>query len=162
MRPLISLLAAAFTVWLSVVTAAPSPCPSDRSLLGYSNWYTLETDVQTGSGTNYIICPGSTFDLSDSSAPGWDAEHFIYVQGPDSPLTIQCGADGKRENNCVVKGGVHHLEFGEGARDVLVKGLTFQDATEGSIMVYCALQYSKCEVEATFEDCLWSVSKTRN
>jgi len=138
--------------------AAPSPCPSDTSIIGYSNWYALEHDVQAGDGVDQtlIVCPGSFFDLNDETVDGWDLSTWIAINGDSSPVTIQCGLDGAMENDCVIWGGLHHFALYEKASGVVFKGLTFQRAAQTSIISNCKCETWGCsDIDATFVDCLW-------
>lgn len=132
---------------------APSPCPSDASVIGYSDWITLKHDIEKGSGGTYTLCPQTKFDAT-SQHPDADFKHIslessVAVNG----IAIQCGKFGNVENNCVIKGGQYHFKVGGGGwdNDVTMNGLTFRESYFCSIHV--GYLFNK---KLTFNDCLWT------
>eukprot|EP00978_Attheya_sp_CCMP212_P011570 scaffold28626_cov58-Attheya_sp.AAC.2 len=126
---------------LTSALAAPSPCPTDQSIIGYSDWATLKADVTNyANGNTYVVCPDSYFTLSyEPNNPGLYIRHFR-----DNPqLNIWCA-----NTNCVVDGGHHHIWFNQvGVANI--KGFTFLNSDRGSTFLGTG------NGPVTFEDCIW-------
>lgn len=126
----------------------------------YKDWNQLKTHLEQGKVQTVVsLCPNTTFHLDEMQN-----DHWIYIdsstlstrnlqkrrqQQQEQPLVIQCGSQGNVEDHCVVDGGVHHFWMERGAQNIVLKGLTFQNAKHGSIWHAC------CNVQVRYEDCLW-------
>jgi hypothetical protein len=64
-------------------------------------------------------------------------------------LTVQC-------EGCTISGGDSHISFGSSAKNVVIRGITFQSSLRSSIL----LQQNGAEV--TFQDCTWLVRHIDN
>ena len=81
----------------------------------------------------FTICPG-TFMKAGSYPLIIDTES----------LTLQC-------EGCTIDGGDSHISFGSSAKNVVIRGITFQNSLRSSILL------QQNGAEATFEDCTWFV-----
>ena len=106
----------------------------------------------------YILCPGTTFNMGTLDQDGTisEGEPFIMLR-PN--VIYQCGADGSKQNNCILKGGDFAVTsyYGvfegiyETVENVEIKGLTFQ-----SQKLFVAVLEAAGDVE--FNDCVFKVS----
>jgi len=120
-----------------------------------------------------IICPHTKIRIGRSNNPS--VGDFSIVEG-DHPLvairpnvTIQCGPDGKRSNNCVLEGGIlqvstmfeqYHPMYGTISATPSVDGLTIRGFTFGDVLRGSG-QFGGISVafshpgRALMEDCVW-------
>jgi hypothetical protein len=144
----------------TTLTPIPAPVP-DRPCytdlveiadkLKLKNPFTLET---------YIFCPGTFFQMgtvdptTDEVLNGYRA---IFTR---SNSIFQCGEDGKSSNNCTIYGGEYHVFHElpsynrESKVNVVMKGLTFVNATGGSVVL-------AAPGDITFIDCIFRVSSLK-
>uniref|UniRef100_A0A7S1ZVD3 Uncharacterized protein n=1 Tax=Trieres chinensis TaxID=1514140 RepID=A0A7S1ZVD3_TRICV len=153
------------------VYVGPMPCPSDGSVLGYTNTTILTFDMlsllsdlatradSSGEGRErsfsdrtFVLCPHTVFDmgtdLTESDPP---------LMLPIIPLlrgaVFRCGADGDPNDKCVLRGGFHHALFEDdlAALDgVVFMGLTFEDSLSISVVAW-----GHPRSEVGFVDCVW-------
>jgi hypothetical protein len=119
----------------------------------------------------YIICPDTAFSIGVLKDPA--NNNFSIVDG-DYPLvavrenvTIQCGIDGRRENNCVLNGGQIHvltsqqlpspddgswLYIETPVHNFTIRGITF---TGRLINDGVSVLLSHPAKNVLFQDCLW-------
>jgi hypothetical protein len=102
----------------------------------------------------YKLCPNTVFEMGYN-----DASNVCCLDGfapiyPRRLMTVQCGDDGSSANNCTLRGGTSQLNFSPQASelktDVIVKGLTFEDALGASIFILGT-------GGITFDDCIIKV-----
>ena len=115
----------------------------------YKDWNQLKVDIEQGvvdSAGVLELCPNTTFHLDEKQN-----DHWITLRGPQSnDLVIQCGPQGHSRDNCVLDGGIHHFWMDHELRNILIRGVTFQNAKHGSIWHAC------CGVQnVNYEDCIW-------
>ena len=141
----ILLLVAASTL-LQVCRAAPSPCPNDPNIEGYTSLATLNSDIGSGGpGMTYTLCPDTSFETNCAD----DADLFLT----QSNVTVKCGDDGSSSNACVITGGNCPLvRVGESLEGVVVQGVTIvggeEEKTSNSVIILGGV---------LFEDCIWEV-----
>lgn len=92
------------------------------------------------------ICPLTVFDLND--------QNLLHLLVERSDITISCGRDGSRQNDCRFTGGDKQVEIVGNVTNVILKGLTFVGATKSSVMIEGS---SPLSVE--FFDCAWEETK---
>jgi hypothetical protein len=141
----------------------PSLCPDGNSY-GFQDWYTLRAAVQEA---NYLaaerfmkwneyfathlvtsfedeslyyehdvifrICPQSVLKSTSQ-------RHSIIINSEN--IVLEC-------DGCIIDVRGTHFAFGSNAKNVLVRGITFESATSSS------LTFFHDGAEATFEDCTW-------
>ena len=133
----------------------------------YNDWGKLKADLEQGtvlaSGDIIVvqICPNTTFYLDEKQNDHWiylmnndnyqSSQQQMHNNNKSNPLLIlQCGAKGRLDDNCVIHGGLHHFWIQQGAQNIVMRGLTLENAKHGSIWHAC------CDnVQAKYEDCLW-------
>lgn len=164
---------------------APTESPSYNYSCFSSTKDLLEAQIQDYRAANstadvYIICPNTTITIGVLENPAAGENDFVNGDYPlwvlDSDTTIQCGLDGRVENNCVLDGGFvqflvqtaipvsgtnanQFLEFVEAdivLDNVTVRGITFTGMIGavgpydgGSVMV-------SQSGHITFVDCWWT------
>jgi len=114
----------------------------------------LERGVQDTSITRrYVLCPGTTFDLGVWTDEGkiQDGQPFIALR-PN--VIYQCGSDGSRMNDCILKGGDFGLASYDGVYDgihetvegVEIQGLTFESQNLFSVLLKSAgdIKFTSC------------------
>jgi len=145
---MINMLIQIIAIAMSVGTghAAPTKCPKDNSILGYSSWTKLKADVLNPTRSVFTICPGTTFHLD----PNANNPALILNHDKSMAITIQCGPDGKSSDSCVVDGGHHHVWIDQ-TGDTTFMGLTFTNADRGSVWT------GQNQDQVHFEDCVWKV-----
>lgn len=145
-----------------------SPAPStimmrDDCIADLGDIYAIERDIQdTSVKRKYVLCPGRTFQMGVWTETGEikDGEPFLALR-PN--VVYQCGEDGSRFNNCVLKGGDFGLASYYGAFEgiyeavpgVEVQGLTFQSQNVFSVLLQAA-------GDITFTDCAFKVSSLKD
>ena len=92
-------------------------------------------------GQTFIICPNSVFNLTDVG---------VSLLILENNVTIQCGDNGLRENNCVLWGGNDQITI-EGDETYLL-GLTLIASNRVSVL-------SKSSGKVYTKDCEWSMHK---
>ena len=106
----------------------------------------------------YILCPNNiyqigtfdptTFKIENGSQPIYTRSNSIY----------QCGEDGKASNNCIITGGEYqvfheYISYGrENKVNVVMKGLTFEDANGGGLII-------GAPGDISFVNCVFRVSQ---
>jgi hypothetical protein len=97
----------------SVLTSSASSSTSTTTItkMGYSTYnhllfdlISLSNDFQSGQSIpeerlTFTLCPNKVIDLDDSTLP----LGYLPIDVPRT--TIQCGGDGSRSNNCIIRGG---------------------------------------------------------
>ena len=90
----------------------------------------------------------TTFKIENGFEPFYTRSNSIY----------QCGEDGKASNNCIITGGGYHVNhlyvsYGrENKVNVVMKGLTFEDANDGGLII-------AAPGDISFVDCVFRVSQ---
>lgn len=139
-------------------TIAPIPAPVPFRPC-YSNLTEIENLVSLKSPftvETFILCPDTTYTMGS-----FDPITNVNVDGWKPIFTransiFQCGEDGKSSNNCVISGGnfqmMHEvITFNWESKDnVVVKGITFEDATSGGVLLAAS-------GDITFIDCIFRV-----
>jgi hypothetical protein len=108
--------------------------------------YEMEMNVEdTSVKRKYVLCPGRTFRMGVWSEDGKikDGEPFLALR-PNA--VYQCGEDGSRTNNCILKGGDFGLAsyYGilpgiyETVEGVEIRGLTFESQRMFSVLLQAA------------------------
>ncbi len=132
------------------------------------------------STATYIICPNTEIKVGTFKNPATD--DYRYVDG-DYPImvvrenvTIQCGIDGRRENNCVVDGGFMHvltlqiIAMPDGTThhvnrtndNLMVRGITFT-GTPLNVGPFRGISVSLGHPgrNMRFQDCMWKDMTTQ-
>jgi hypothetical protein len=121
---------------------------------------TLEATTAADERKVYTLCPNTVFELGPSTVPG-----KLSPLVARSNTLFQCGADGSSANNCVLSGGESQFwstdtvfdndgdESSAATTNVVVQGITFQDAQHVAILLETA-------GDVTFIDCIIRVSTT--
>lgn len=135
------------------------PCPSDPSLIGYSNLTAMNEDtlahfqesLQFGRPDikyKYIICPQATYEIENIAQ--------TIIPSTDE-TTFSCGEDGSIKNNCLITGGQFQVYFLDllALENILFKGFKFKNAQFSS--VYGDAHPSS---SVTFRDCHWKSMDT--
>jgi len=101
----------------------------------------------------YVLCPGTTFDIGIWTEEGEikNGQPFLALR-PN--VIYQCGHDGSRSNNCILKGGdfglASYYEVYDGIHEavpgVQIQGLTFESQNMFSVIL-------KSAGDITFTDC---------
>ena len=143
----------------AALTSAPIPAPVPIRPC-YSNLTEIQDLVSLKSPfvvETFILCPdtiyvmGSFDPIGEVQIEGWDP---IFTRANS---IFQCGDDGKSSNNCVITGGdiqiLHEVvTYNKESKDnVVVKGITFEDATVAGIMLAAS-------GEISLIDCIFRVS----
>jgi len=129
--------------------AIPSPAPSDKRgdcFQDLGKIQALERGVKDTSVTRmYILCPDKTFDMGVWTEEGEikDGQPFLALR-PN--VIYQCGHDGSRTNNCILKGGdfgvASYYEVYNGIHEAVpgveIKGLTFESQNLFSVILKSA------------------------
>ena len=118
--------------------------------MGYSDWKTLKSDIESGSGGTYTLCPRTELDATDQDPLA--AYPHIYLDDSTTlqGLTIQCGSVGSVIDNCVIKGGEYQFKIGGWANNIEMNGITFQES------YFCSIHVGYLFKEAlSFNDCTW-------
>ena len=123
----------------------------------------------------YIICPGTVIDMGTYVDP---STNDLSLIGGDMPLmvlrpnvTIQCGLDGNRSNNCTLDGGYVQAVFqsflsteeldiyyivDEPIDNMVIRGITFTGKIENAgPFPGVSVIFSHPALNAVFEDCHW-------
>ena len=153
----------------SVAPTFPYPC------------YTSTLDILQAQRTTegnlvpYIICPDTTIHVGTFKNPV--VNDFRFVDG-DYPImvirenvTIQCGLNGRQENNCAIESGFMHvlimqriplpdgsiLSVKNGIDNLLVRGITFT-GTPDNVGPFNgnSVSIGHPGKNLRFEDCLWT------
>ena len=104
----------------------------------------------------YVLCPGTTFDMGTwTEGEIKDGQPFLALR-PN--VVYQCGHDGSRMNNCILKGGdfglASYYEVFDGIYETVpgveVRGLTFQSQKLFSVIL-------KSAGDITFTGCAFKV-----
>ena len=129
---------------------------------------TVDEDSNT-----FIICPNTVISIGTAEDPA--AENYNFIGG-DFPLsivrenvTIQCGLDGSRNNNCVLDGGFiqvlllgklvgpdGYLDYTGSIDHLVIRGLTFTGRiTNSGPFPGNSVVVSNSGKDVRFEDCVW-------
>lgn len=146
----LKLLITALAGSMSLVVSQPVytgrvPCPSNSSIIGYTNTTKLNDDIvadmkyifeggEEPDYFHYVLCPDTEFVI---------AQHIGEKEAiGDSPIIpglansfFTCGEDGNADNNCVVTGGDFHFYFPDFviADEVYIMGVTFANVNGASV-----------------------------
>ena len=166
------------------VIASPAPAPSFSYPCFTSTWDILQAQRDRNSTSAdrgideedevYTICPNTTIQIGFFRNPA--ANDYSFVSG-DFPLwiirpnvTVQCGIDGKRENNCTFYGGFIQIlvqprvptpdggfDFFQPIDNLKVQGITFSgQVVDTSPFSGLSVQMSNPGKNIRFENCLWT------
>jgi hypothetical protein len=137
----------------SLFPTAPtiSPAPStvmmrDDCFADLGDIYALERDVEdTSVKRKYVLCPGRTFQMGVWTDDGEikDGEPFLALR-PN--VVYQCGQDGSRFNNCILRGGdfgvASYYGLFEGIYETVpgveIHGVTFESQNLFSVLLQAA------------------------
>jgi hypothetical protein len=151
----------------SFTPTGPTISPAPTSIMEREDCYAslkeiheIEREVKdTSAKRKYILCPGRTFHMGVWTEDGRikDGEPFIALR-PNA--VYQCGEDGSRQNNCVLRGGDFGLAsyygvFGglyESVEGVEIRGLTFESQNMFSVLL-------KAAGDISFIGCAFKVSQ---
>jgi hypothetical protein len=123
-------------------SAAPSfGCFEDWGRLSLA---ILRTCIE-GQGGEFVLCPGTLFDVDEFPDP---LVSPIVIHSSD--VTVKCGDDGMRSNDCVVSGGVTQFKIGSMVMGIEFIGVTFEKSR--GISIYAA---ATPDSSALFIDCEW-------
>jgi hypothetical protein len=141
-----------------------SPQPTDVTMRGdcfsdLRDIQMMERGVEdTSVARLYILCPGRTYQMGVWTEEGEikDGQPFLALR-PN--VIYQCGQDGSRTDNCVLKGGdfglASYYEMIEGISETVpgveVRGLTFESQNLFSVLL-------KSAGDITFIGCAFKVS----
>lgn len=155
----------------SAQTLAPTPAPDHPCVANlpdetptcwdsmddlWCNEWVVEQDYSTT--RTYYLCPG-TYTIGQASTddardPWFGGERSLLLT-PN--IEIICGNDGVPSNDCVVSGGLFHMQgyTGGGIGENLIQGITFQSALLFNVGVLGAATQS-----ITFKECNFIVRMT--
>ncbi len=102
--------------------------------------------VNSTVGATLVVCPKTLFNLTNFQQKG---------QAPlilrSSILSLQCGSDGSRSNECVFEGGQSQITLEEKRSQVSIQGMTFRGATKVAVVVKGTppflVEFSDCAFE---------------
>jgi hypothetical protein len=147
-------------------TISPSPTyyetPKPGCFDDLTDIYELERDLDdTSLHRKYILCPGTTFNMGvlNDDLKIIDGQTFLMLR-PN--VIYQCGEDGSRLNDCILKGGDFALAsyYGvfegiyETVENVQIKGLSFHSQN-----MFAAVMEAAGDI--AFIDCAFRVSGTK-
>ena len=165
---------------LSQPKILPSPCRSDNGkTIGFDNWDKLSKAVLEVNALSaerfmkwqqWFVTYQHAFRAFDDDRFYYDDKIVLticprtklrapsrssYLTSHNSPPAIYINAENVllECDGCVLSGGGTHLSFGSFAKNVLVRGVTFEHASTSS------LTFFQDGADVTFEDCLWSDNK---
>ena len=135
-------------------------CPSDSSLPGFATIKELNAAMlndfdllQQGIASPpflYYLCPDSVYQ------PGVEE---LWIEPLSDDTTVQCGIDGKSENNCIIDGGEVHVALLESREPGYVrKKTTFRGIHFNGSNGWSVAAYDSSKSYAEFIDCHWRVS----
>lgn len=162
---------------------SPSTAPTQAPTYSYTCYsstleileaqFAILQDYEPGTTETYVICPNTVIHLGRFKSPSQG--DFTVVDG-DYPLqimreniVIQCGLDGRHENNCTIEGGfiqvllLHRVaipggDFVEVSQidNATIRGFTFtgEIVSTGPIDGYSVTVGAKGS-NLRFEDCTW-------
>ena len=145
-------------------TAAPTPpivlgpkpdCFNDTSPIYY---YMLQSS--SFEDNVYKLCPNMVFNIGFDDDNGICCTRGMKTMYGKSRSTIQCGDNGRLEDNCVIKGGEFHFLNGPQIFDeqitqgMVLRGLTFEDCETTSVIM-------AQQGDVLFENCIWRVCALR-
>ena len=127
----------------------PPELPSDKQGDCFQDLGKIQASERAVEDTSitrlYVLCPGTTFDIGVWTEEGEidDGQPFIALR-PN--VIYQCGHDGSRMNDCILKGGDFGLASYDGVYDgineivssVEIRGLTFESQNLFSILLKSA------------------------
>ena len=109
------------------------------------------------------ICPGAVIQgrynrassfyqqtYQNPSTPSSSSPHPIPISGYNPMFTINAPHIWIQCENCSMESTSTHISFGQYARDVLIRGLSFSGATTGSLI------FHSHGADVNFEDCSWT------
>lgn len=137
----------ALLAWMPLAQA----CISDlNEIVQIEEELTDDTELRV-----YKLCPHTTYDLADSFEPDGTARNGQHplLMGR-SNILVQCGDDGKSEDDCVLRGGLFQLGFldefetGRPVENATIRGITFQQALSMNVLI----QHTG---DLTIEDCIF-------
>jgi len=163
--------AAALALGVNMVTAQPEyvgrvPCPSNSSLLGYTNTTLLNDDIvadmkwvfdggEEPEFYQYVLCPQTEFIVAKQIGEQEAVGESPIIPGLANSF-FTCGEDGNSENNCVITGGDFHFYFPDFviAEEVYIMGVTFTNVNGASV-------YGDAHPAShvVFLDCHWKFNK---
>lgn len=120
-----------FTQWDALSLAVTAVCSTER-------------------GGTFVLCPNTLFNLDRFSNP-----LITPIQIASSNVTLKCGSDGARQNNCVVSGGATQFVIRNTVANVFFVGITMV----GSSVLSVEGVATESSV-ASFIDCQWRVSES--
>jgi len=161
----ISFLACFATMATSQKHIGRGPCPTNSSIIGYTNTTLLNLDIKVDMEHiddggplkplyRYILCPETTFRI---------AKHFgqleevgeSYITPGLANSVFQCGDAGNSSGNCLISGGDFHFLFADGvmAEKTFFLGLKFEGVDVSSIY-----GLGHPESRLIFRDCHWKAN----
>ena len=93
------------------------------------------------------ICPMAVFDMEDEKS-----KDILRIKR--SNVTLKCGPDGSRDNNCRFTGGKKHIEIAGKVTNVTLMGMTFVGSTISSVSIEGSTPLS-----VEFIECAWEAAK---
>ena len=147
-------------------TPTSSPTATPPCLESLTAIFEAEREADVSMRRKYVLCSRTTYPIdvfvngtiADTKDEFGNQGQFQYPLILRPNVTIQCGEDGRSENNCVLHGGDYGLFsvgrfFGfEVLHDVVVKGMKFVNSGRYSILLG---QPGK----VSFLDCIFMVSE---
>lgn len=112
-----------------------------------NDFQALDSLLSKPNSTIIEVCPLTVIQLNKQKA-------LKFLRIDRSDVTIKCGRDGSRENDCRVTGGTKHVEITGNVMNVLLQGLTFAGATKSSIVIE-----GSSPLSVLFADCAWESLK---
>jgi len=122
--------------------------PSYMILECYSDWKHLGRAIAdaraNGEGVAIKICANSLLDA-------FYEEMFAPIDVKGGNIKIQCGDEGRLEDNCSLYGGKNHFKISNPTKEVTFIGLTFIGARKVSMF-----GAANASVHAIFDSCRWT------
>ena len=123
------------TTYVPTQAALSGPCPTNESIVGYSEIRSLQTDFASGLSSTFVLCPDTSF-----------SGQLTIDYNVTGATTIKCGLNG-----CEWKGRKSHMIIHSNI-DLLVQGITFRQAKNVSVYVH---NTSPDEARIIFQNCTW-------
>ncbi|KAI2495393.1 hypothetical protein MHU86_19147 [Fragilaria crotonensis] len=136
----------------SGITPSSSPAPSlvdittpDGPCFTSEEWEALFKAISDSAGNeNFTLCDDTVVDMTAMEASDW-APLLIKA----SEITIRCGS--ARRNGCVLTGGTTHIMLQGDVENILVQGVTMEQAADISVIGKVSAPFS-----IEFESCEWT------
>lgn len=111
----------------------------------YSDWTSLSNAIDFNPGGTFTLCPNTVLNVDGLSS--------IVLR--DDNTTIRCGESGRRENSCVIFGGLTQFEIQGSPKGLIFEGMTFLASSSAAVNAF-----GDSSASVAFIDCEWAVSNS--